>query len=242
MINVTAINYAGERFVLSPAEDKYAIVKITGLSPQGATISTQKLARHGTEFINATTDERNIVIDLKILGNVEENRDELYAAFPPGLPVTLEFETNTKKATIIGYPEENDADWFVKIAKAQLSIICPDPFFKAPAAAYGLNGEEATVMSSCPFESGYGVTATLTAAAESFTVTNKTTGEALVIAHAFAAGDKLVIDTEERTVTINGKNAYNAKQGDWALLRRGENRITTSAPATINYTDRYIGL
>lgn len=243
MIQITAINFAGERFVLSPAEDKYAIKKITGLSPQGGTIATQKMARHGTEYINSTTDERNIVIDLKILGDVEENRNALYAAFPPALPVTLEITTNTKKATIVGYTEENDADWFEMISTAQLSIICPDPFFRAQEATYEATEEEAAVVvSSCPYEAGYGVSVAFTEAVNIFILTNITTNEFLTINHNFEVGDTLEIDTEERTVYINGENAYNAKSGDWALLRAGRNLIVPTAPATIKHTDRYIGL
>ena len=242
MIQITAINFAGERFILSPAEDKYAIKKVTGLSPQRGTIVTQKMARHGTEYINSTTDERNILIDLKILGDVEENRNALYAAFPPALPVTLEFVTRTKRASIVGYPEDNDVDFFEQLSAAQLSIICPDPFFRAQETAYDAGTEEVTVKSSCPFEGGYGVSVAFQEAVNGFTVTNHTTGEVLTINHEFAAGDVLEIDTEERTVYINGANAYNDKAGDWALLQFGQNRLTTSAPATIKHTDRYIGL
>lgn len=242
MIQITAINYAGERFVLSPAEDKYAIKKVSGLSPQNGTVSTQKMARHGTEFINGTTDERNIVIDLKILGDVEENRNALYEAFPPSMPVTLEFVTNTKRATIVGYTEECDLDWFEQVAMGQISVICPDPFFRAQEAAYDVGAAGTTVKSSCPFEGGYGVSVAFQEAVNGFTVVNTTTGDVLLIDHAFSAGDHLEIDTEERTVYINGENAYNDKTGGWALLQFGQNSIATSAPATIKYTDRYIGL
>ena len=230
----------GESLVLSP--DKYAIRKVSGLSPQGGTISTQKMAKHGTEYVNSTTDERNIVIDLKVLGDVEENRDALYATFPSSLPVTLELQTVKKKATITGYVETCEVDFFEMITVGQISIICPDPFFYGQSGAYDIESTPMTVYSSSPFEAGYGVSVTFSEAVSSFTLTNGTTGEALIINHDFAAGDVMEIDTEERTVYINGKNAYNDKSGDWALLKPGENQLTASSLATITHTDRYIGL
>ena len=226
--------------MLSP--DKYAIKKVSGLSPQGGTISTQKMARHGTEHINSTTDERNIVIDLKVLGDVEANREALYNIFPTSLPVTLEIQTYSKKATIVGYVETCEVDFFQRIAVGQISIICPDPFFKAATATYEAGTESRAIHSSCPFDSGYAVSVAFTKAASSFILRNTTLGATLTITHNFVAGDRLEIDTEERTVYINGVNHYNDKTGTWALLRFGDNKITTSEPATITFTDRYIGL
>lgn len=240
MIKIKATNSLGESLVLSP--DKYAIKKVSGLSPQGGTISTQKMARHGTEFINGTSDERNIVIDFKVLGDVEANRDALYSAFPVSLDVTLEIETRNKRVTITGYVEACEVDFFQMVAVGQISIICPDPFFYAQEAVFEAGEESISVHSSCPFESGYGVTVTFTEEAGSFTLANVTTGELLVIYRAFAVGDILHIDTEERTVTVNGANAYNNKRGEWALLRLGNNDITASHACQIEFADRYIGL
>lgn len=242
MIRIKVTNSLGESLVLSPAEDKYAIKKVTGLSPQSGTISTQKMAKHGTEFVHSTTDERNIVIYLKVVGDVESNRDALYAAFPTSLDILLEFETPRKKAKIAGYVENCDVDFFEMIATGQISILCPDPFFKAETAEIQAGTEPATVKSSCPFESGYGVIVAFTEDADGFTLTNETTGETLTINHSFTAGDLLQIDTEERTVDINGENEYNSKSGSWALLKFGQNIITASAPATIIFTDRYTGI
>lgn len=244
MIKITAINFMGESLELSP--DKYAIKKVTGLSPQGGTISTQKMARHGTEFNNSTTDERNIVIDLRILGDVEANRDALYNAFPTSLPVTLVIETDKKMASIVGYVETCEVDFFEVITVGQISIICPDPFFKTEEAAHEAGGtaaEAAIIKSSSPYETGYKVSVAFTGAASNFFMTNMTTREFLSVIHDFAAGDVLEIDTEERTVYINGVNAYNSKGGtSWALLSHGENRIACNPAATIRHIDRYIGL
>ena len=242
MIAIKITNSLGESLVLSPAEDKFRIKKVSGLSPQGGTISTQKMAKHGTRFANSTTDERNIVIDLNVVGDIEANRDLLYIACPPSMDVIVELQTDKKHATIEGWVETCEVDFFQKITVGQISIICPDPFFKASEVAYAVDAEAVTVKSSCPFETGYGVSVAFTEAAEGFTLTNQSTGKALIITYDFVAGDILEIDTEERTVNINGMNAYNTKSGDWNLLKYGDNQITASSPATLNFIDRYIGM
>ena len=244
MIKIKAINFMGENFEFSP--DKYAIKKVSGLSPQGGTISTMKMAKHGSEFVASTTDERNVVIDLRVLGDVEANRDALYDAFPTSLPVTLEIETAKKKASIVGYVETCEVDFFEMIAVGQISIICPDPFFKAEEATYEAGTTAATgavIKSSCPFETGYKVSVAFTKATTNFFLTNMSTGGFMSVINDFKAGDTLEIDTEERTVYINGVNAYNKKGGaTWALLKMGENKLVPNPAATIKHTDRYIGL
>ena len=240
MIQIKATNFMGESLVLSP--EKYPIKKVSGLSPMGGTISTQKMARHGTEYINSTTDQRNIVIDLRVLGDVETNRDALYRVFPTSMPVTLELKTWKKTVTIVGYVETCEVDFFEMTAVGQISIICPDPFFKGSVATHEVGTAPVTVSSSCPHETGYRVAVTFREQVTIFALTNQTTGEQLIIRLRFNAGDVMEIDTEERTVYVNGINAYNSKAGSWALLQLGENKLTANYPATITFTDRFIGL
>ena len=244
MIPITAKNFAGESIELSSAGGKFAIMKVDGLGPQTATISTQKMARHGTEFVHSTTDERNIVIYLAIGGDAAANRADLYKFLPPGLPVELTITTANGIGRIVGYPENNEVDPFAMVSTAQLSILCPDPFFKASPAAYNVSATPVVIKSSCPYDTGMVVTATFTEAAESFAVTNQTTGETLHLYKAFAVGDVLTIDTAQRTIKVNGVNAYNSKpiKDPWAMLRMGDNSIVCSHAATITFVDRFMGL
>lgn len=62
--------------------------------------------------------------------------------------------------------------------------------------------------------------------------------------YIFDTGDKIVIDTEQSLVTINGKNAINLKEifSNFPIVIRGENRIDIMPPdvnATISYRERY---
>lgn len=244
-MKITVKNYKGDSHVLSPAPG-FFLERVTGLGPQSGTISRQKMATHGTIVSGTTTDERNIVIYLGLQQPVGQNRQLLYDMFPTALPVSLHFETDGRDCWIDGYTEMNEPDSFVIGPTAQVSIICPDPFFRALAKEYDTVGEAVDITSSCPFDLGYNVHAVFTAAAESFTLTNAATEEVLTINHAFAEGDVLDIDTEERTIRVNGENCYNDKpiNSPWALLKQGENALTPSegATVTVTFTDRYIGI
>lgn len=248
MLNITATNYKGDSLVLSPS-DAYFIEKITGLGPATATITTAKLAKHGTVYNSATKDQRNIVFYLTACYPAGENRRKLYQAFPPGLPVALRFKDGDLDVTIEGYTENTEPDAFVQGPTVQISVICPDPFYKREAQIIAVTSEAPAVLtSSCPFETGYHLTATFTAEEDSFSLMNAATGETLTIAGPFAAGDILEIDTATRTrrIIINGANGYNSKapESPWAMLAEGENSLTVTAGCTceIKFIDRLDGI
>ncbi len=50
--------------------------------------------------------------------------------YPNKENVKLYFETNTKKVWIDGYVESNEPDQFSMLTTCQISILCPNPFFK----------------------------------------------------------------------------------------------------------------
>lgn len=59
------------------------------------------------------------------------------------------------------------------------------------------------------------------------------------------AGGKLVIDSDNYTVFLNGVNAIDKHSGDWAMLARNIDKITFSPSgstikSTMLYTERYL--
>lgn len=238
MMKISIINCLGESFQLSP-NPAFAVVKVSGLGPIGSNVITQKFARNGTKFINSTIDERNIVFTIRILEEVEENRDVLSHMFIPGKPVTIIFETASKKGSIVGYMENGDIDWFTLKSKASPSIICPDPLFKDDENT--ASGKDYTINSKSILDNDFTASVTFTSEAQSYSL--RISPDTLKITYPFKIGDVLTIDTEKRKVILNGStNLYNYKSGNWPRLHYGKNSVVSSATVNIMYTDKYISM
>lgn len=130
-------NTNGETFELSHDYDNYYITDVQGLTPPATTINTAKAGIiDGTFFNSASVEERNIVITLVLNGDIEANRQRLYRIFPRKTPCTVYFKNANRDVKIQGYVETIECDPFVKREKAQISIICPRPYFEDLATIY----------------------------------------------------------------------------------------------------------
>lgn len=134
--SVKITNFAGEELTIelaNPYDTGLAILNIDGIGPAEATINTTDFASTDGSFFNsARVNNRNIVITIKFLADVEHNRHVLYGYFPTKKPVTLLFTTEERIVEIEGYVEHNEVDIFTSFEGAQVSIICPNPFFHTP--------------------------------------------------------------------------------------------------------------
>jgi predicted phage tail component-like protein len=130
MIKITVENSKGKQLCLTDDENKYQLESVLGLNPPSADIAMSDNIEDGADFVHSRIGTRNIVINLVIKGYVEENRLALYKYFPNKENVKLYFETNTKKVWIDGYVESNEPDQFSMLTTCQISILCPNPFFK----------------------------------------------------------------------------------------------------------------
>lgn len=135
--SVTVINYLNERLKMEltkPAESGFAIYNITGIGNVKADINLTELATaDGALFNSSRLDKRNIVISAKLewVPTIEESRHTAYKFFPTGKAVTLIFETDTRTCAIDGYVETNDPNIFQEQEEVQISVICPNPFFRS---------------------------------------------------------------------------------------------------------------
>lgn len=68
---------------------------------------------------------------MTINGEIEENRLKLYRYFPVKKDVQLRFETDSRDVLINGAVELISCDIFSAREVAQISIICPQPYFRA---------------------------------------------------------------------------------------------------------------
>lgn len=131
MYTLKVENENGAVLRLSQNESKYQIVKIDGLTSPKANITSTILANmHGEKFKSSRIEMRNIVINVRLKGNVEENRIALYNYFDNGKEVKLYYQNGTRNVFIYGYCENIDSDFFSQNEEVQISILCLNPFWK----------------------------------------------------------------------------------------------------------------
>ena len=132
----------------NPWDTGLCITGISGLGPLKANVNTTELATMDGAILNSTRiPARNIVFSFKLLEDkytnmVETTRLRTYQYFPLKKMVTMIFVTDNRQATITGVVESNEPDIFQKEETAQISIICPDPYFRASDRDINLNGVE----------------------------------------------------------------------------------------------------
>ena len=120
-------------YILNLTESKdYTVYKIEGLQPPQVTIATAKRSVSDGSTINRlSVENRNIVIYMTIEGDVEANRINLYKYFPLKQYVTIYFENGVRDVSIEGVVEVIECDLFTNRQVAQISLICPQPYFKS---------------------------------------------------------------------------------------------------------------
>ena len=110
----------------------YTVYKIEGLNPPQATInSSVNTTTDGSSINSMRLENRNIVLYMAINGDIEANRINLYKYFPVKKKIKLYFKNNSRDIFIEGVVELIECDLFSSKQVAQISIICPRPYFKA---------------------------------------------------------------------------------------------------------------
>lgn len=129
MIQITVENNRGQKLKLYD-DPSYVVTRVDGLNPPTANINTAVTATFdGSSFKSSRVNERNIVIEIVLEGNVENSRLNLYKYFKSKSKVTLYLKTQRRDVYTIGYVENFECNQFEKKQKAQISLICPYPYF-----------------------------------------------------------------------------------------------------------------
>lgn len=132
MYELKVENENGEILTLSGREDYFQIVSIGGLNPPNGNIHRAEVSgMDGSKFMSSKLEERNIVITLKINGNVERNRQRLYEWFKSKRYVKIYYSNESRKVSIEGWMETVECDLFRLGETMQISVICPDPYFQS---------------------------------------------------------------------------------------------------------------
>lgn len=135
MLELKVKNEKGE--LLDFSQDSRYAVTASGLSPAGATVNLSKVAMNdGAKFNSARVNERNIVLMVYLVRDVEAARLALYRCFPPKHRCTLYLKNGQRDVCIDGYVEAVECDLYNQSQVAQVSILCPDPYFRAVGSTY----------------------------------------------------------------------------------------------------------
>ena len=127
--------------------DAYVIESIEGLDPPEAVINTTRNANaDGSVYNSAYVNNRQIIITLAINGPAEANRINLYKYFKNKYPIRLYYQNNTRDVYIDGYCKNIQIEFFNKKQIAQITILCPEPFF---------NGSSNTVIDFSSVAAGF---------------------------------------------------------------------------------------
>nr|DAP46268.1 MAG TPA: tail protein [Caudoviricetes sp.] len=114
--------------------DKFKVLKVEGLNPPPANVNLTTLAgMHGSKLNIATIPQRNLVLYIKVESPVEANRNLLYRYFKVGGENTIYFKNGIRDVYIEGTVETIECPLFENNQTMQVSILCPQPFFKAMA-------------------------------------------------------------------------------------------------------------
>lgn len=131
MYTLKVENEQGDQLELTHSND-YTVINVEGLGPPKANINTAVVASFdGSRFNSSRMTERNLVLTIVIENEIERNRLNLYQYFKPKKPCKLYYRNATRDVFIDGYVETFEISLFDNRQMAQISVICPDPFFQA---------------------------------------------------------------------------------------------------------------
>lgn len=217
-------NSTGDTLTLTQNESNFQIVSITGLNPPPAQVNTTPIAGlDGAVFNSAKLNTRNIVIMIKINGDIEANRQRLYNLFRTKEQCTFYFQNENRDVYIEGYIETCEVDLFSNGETMQVSIVCPQPYFKAideiitdisstvaafvfpfsinigsPIAFSNFDTtREVDIYNASESETGIQIQIYCDEAVSTIEIKNTTTGDNFELNYAFEAGDQILINTNK---------------------------------------------
>lgn len=260
MLKVTVTNSNNQSLTITNSAS-YQLVSITGLNPPVANLSITGLATDDGSYYNmGRVPQRNIVLTIQPLNDIEANRTALYTYFIPKDEIRLAFKTGGREVYIDGIVEGVEIDFNSKTQLVQVSVICPDPFFKnktETTVEIAHTQAGTTISNAGDVEQGVEITITALDAFDHINLKNLTLGEQMELDYVGAvAGDTVYINTKTgqktATLTHNGtttsiiSKVYTSSQ--WPQMGRGSNTYTVMAPNSsagkveLTYRSQFAGL
>lgn len=120
--NIVDINDGVNYIVIPPVE---------GLNPPPASIFTSTSPnRKGGKYNGSTLNERNLIITIKILGDIEANRNALYSWVDTEQYIKVRYRNGVKNVYCEGHIQECPIDIFTDNETVTVNIICENPYWK----------------------------------------------------------------------------------------------------------------
>lgn len=221
MFSLKVENTRGGIFELTNDEKNFQVTNIEGLTPPKATINTSNFANgDGSDFNSSKIPNREIVITVYINGDVQTNRLTLYKYFRSKNWCKIYYKDDQRDVYIEGYVQTMEAPIFTQKQVAQISILCPDPYFKDVETIvqsiskalkkftfpFSININEpipfsefelekvTNVINESESETGFIINVSFMGKVDKLEIRNVDTGENFIIDYNFIANDKLVIN------------------------------------------------
>lgn len=222
-------NANGQVYIMTGKEAVYQITNIIGLNPPVAQINVTTVGgMDGAMFNSSKLETRNIVLTVKINGDVETNRQNLYRYFRTKDWCRFYYKNQNRDVYIDGYVESVECDLFTNNETAQISILCPSPYFKSVAeiitdisntlamftfpfsinigypiafSAYE-NSKTTNVYNSSESETGLIIEIDIEASVDEIKIININTGQYIYLEYEFLEHDRVTIDTNKGNKTI----------------------------------------
>lgn len=112
-------------------EVNYVVVEFEGFNPPPASLYTSKSPnRKGSKKNGSTLNERPLLIQVKMLGDVEENRNALYEWADTETELKIYYKNGVKNVYCVGTVTDCDVPVCTDNEIMTIAITCPDPYLK----------------------------------------------------------------------------------------------------------------
>lgn len=137
MFTIKIENEKGNEIELTQNESNYQVINVEGLAPPKAQLYTSAVASiDGEKFKSSKLDMRNLVLTVKINGDAEANRINLYKYFGAGKWCKVYYKNSSRDVFIEGYVETIECPLFTVDQQMQISIVCPSPYLRSVEIIY----------------------------------------------------------------------------------------------------------
>ena len=120
----------GQLYELTHNYCEFEIVAIDGLDPPLNTVNISAAGiQDGGRFNSSRLNPRNVVITAVLFGDIEASRQKLYKIFRQKSPVSIYFRDKNRNLKTVGYVEQHTCNPFEQMETAQISLLCPDPYW-----------------------------------------------------------------------------------------------------------------
>lgn len=247
-MTITLKNSKNQTLALTESNG-YALTDAQGLSPAPSNVNITKTAGgNGSLFNSAMIPQRNIVLTVYMLPNIEARRNALYAFLSPNSDITLLISETGRTAQISGIVEAFDGTFFTAAEMFSISILCPQPFFEKTTATTAVITEGAnTINNSGDYATGFEMSVKVKTAATDLIISDGASSITLD-GDTFAANDVITICTKQGAVYFkkNGTSILNLVSISNGLpkLKTGANTVTVTNgyDGSITFTELYGGI